>query len=799
MAVTVADKSSRPIVHCVIEGLGPDTDAAGTAVQYRFSNVDPGFAGAVAGSWRPYLASLPDHLETTLDVVTGEVGVGSLTVDLVEGAHPTVFLSELLATRERSRVGRLLANATAGAATVDVATVAGAIPAINDVISIGTERLRVTGVTVIAGGHRLNVTRARYGTTAIAHSTDAERGDGEVRYRAHFLRGRQVDLYLNFQGNVEGDQILLGRFLINRLEFVGGSRWRIHTTGIERRLSADIAMHAFSGHASNWFARRDRFQLDRDDFGGQPIPLALFASGDASAGLPDSDDPFAPQPDSANGGHLRYGDACIEYDLAAGEARNVGALRVTVTGWEVARTGLPSSDDPIIRVREVWPTDPRLPHMRFKPTPHGGSAEASDHPIDIFLCLALSTGAGTNVGATDVNYDVLPRGIGAGIPHTLFDIGEWEAMKWRTLGARMPNLIIGWDGPDSLQRLAEEQLLGPLGIAAVQDEVGLIAPVRISEIFPADTSTTLDDDDIIAATESYDWGLDGQILGQVWKIDHEGPDGDPYEIRVLSPEARVRYPGVQNRTAVFEARGLTRRSGGEAIIHERAAFLFRHFLEPPPTVTLKLNWNRLFLPLGEPVLVTYAPLPNPATGTRGLTAAPFVVVRRRLALADLLSGRGGGGGVEVELFWVGLDSPTLVHIGPSAVVTGWDAGTLQASVTRNAFTDGTAWGSVVADDTDGFTVGGVGVGDLCCHIDQDGALRSANVVRVTAKTATKVTLHAAPATAPVAGDILIYCGDTGAPSYPASAWTSHMQEHGAYADATNTTIGTTARVNHWGD
>ena len=127
------------------------------------------------------------------------------------------------------------------------------------------------------------------------------------------------------------------------------------------------------------------------------------------------------------------------------------------------------------------------------------------------------------------------------------------------------------------------------------------------------------------------------------------------------------------------------------------------------------------------------------------------------------------------------------------------------TVSENEFTSGVATGSVPADDTGGFQPGGVGTGDLVILLDADGALRSANTPRVTATTATTLVLSdvfrdgGGVEIARAAGNVVIYSGDTGAASYTASAWTTRMQQHGAFSDVTAETIGTTARTAHYGD
>ena len=86
--------------------------------------------------------------------------------------------------------------------------------------------------------------------------------------------------------------------------------------------------------------------------------------------------------------------------------------------------------------------------------------------------------------------------------------------------------------------------------------------------------------------------------------------------------------------------------------------------------------------------------------------------------------------------------------------------------------------------------------------DSDGVVRCDNSQRVTAKTATTLTVTltaglaftlAGVEVARAAGDVIVLASDTGGPA-PATAWTTHMQESAALADATAKTVGTTARL-----
>ncbi len=810
----ITDRTSTPYLYLTIDGVGAAVDAGGTLGAYRFSTVEPGFSHG--GDWLPYLTDLPSALESELDPITGEVNTGQLKVSLVEGPGSTQFLTDLFATREQSQRGELAASVTAAAGQMDVHRRVGGVPTVGQVLAIGSERCRITAVsadTPAVGIDRLTVTRGYYGTTATAHNVAADRGDAEVRYRLHYLKGRRAQLRFNFVGDAEGSAVVVGSYLLDRVELASGgadrgARWSIILKGLEAYLDTEIGRYAWTGVSNNPFSNRRRggLRIPRDDFDNRQLNVDLVVSGDLAGGLPDSEQPFDLHADANDGGYLNYGGCCVEYDRIGIDWQPWED--VDVTAWRIAATPLPTEDQNVVGVREVFPTDKALPHTAFKPDPNGADPpKASDHPIDIFLCLLTSTGLGTNFATGRTNYDVLPGRMWGGMPVSLVDIEAWEAMRARIPVVRMPNHVFFWDGPENLAEIASKKLLGPLGIAAVQSEAGLLKPVRISEVFPLDTATVLGTDDYIAGTEEFAWDMSGQVLSQTWEFDHEGPGGRAREIfRVLSPEARERFHNADDRPLLMKAEGLTRDSGADALILERAGFLQRHFLEPPPMVALDLNWQHMHIPLGEPVSLTHAFLPNPSTGTRGVTSQGFIVIKVRRNWRDAVAGRGRGGGVRVWLFWVGLDSPTLAHIAPSAEVAAGDAGTgTTVTVEENEFTNGESYGAVPEDDTDGFQAGGVGVGVTVILLDSDGALKSANTPRVTSTTSTTLVLSdvfrdgVGVEVARVAGDIIVYSGDTGATSYTVSAWFAHMQNHAAFADQVNETIGSTERVNHYGD
>ena len=809
MPATVADRSSIPVVYAQIQGVGPLTAPLGTEGRWRFASREPS-VGAFGAQWRPYLVDVPQISASRLDPVTGEVEPGGLVLDLLDGPQAATLTDVFAVRRTDDGRGWLAANVAVGAATIDVTRDIG-VPAQFDVVWLGAEAMRVSGVALgggVGGSDRLTVTKGWYGTRDESHAARFNGGDGEVRYRPHFMLGRIVELWLNFDagGQVDGDAQQIGTYVLERLAFVDGTTWRLTLRGVESLLQTEVGQAAFHGWAPNVFSPRAAVgvRFDRDAFAEQDVGLMMAAFGQTEN----------VSPDAAWGGYLRYDDACVEYDWTTGFGGE-GRVLVEITDWHIARTPLPTSDEIGVWVREVLPTDRGLPHGRFAPIPSGGAATTSDHPIDIFLCLALSTGLGTNVVAGQTNYDVLPASpasplradYGAGIPVARFDIGAWESMKRRTFYARVPNLVIGWDGPFALLDFAQRELLGPLGIAAVADEHGLISPVRVSEVFPSATPTDLGSDDILAGTETWEMSLDGQVQTQSWKLDHNGPDGDPgSEYSVRSPESLERFRDGEDRGLEIEARGWTVQSGAMSVVLERAEFLLRHFLEPPPRFTVSLNWHQFWIPLGGAVTLTYAVPPNPVTGARGFASLPAIVLSRRPVLRDVVQG-GHGGGVEVELFLVGLDSPTLCLWASSAVVGTLDAGTgVVVTVVENSFSDGTASeDGTVADDTDGFQAGAVGTGCYVILIDSDGALQNANTPRVIAKTATTLTLSdvfrdgGGVEVARAVGDVVIYSGDTGAASYPAQAWTTYMQQHGAWVDAATGTVGGTTRTAQWGD
>ena len=246
---SLADATSRPWLGIRIVGVGPDIDTTGADERFAFTTMaDPGVATGTW--WRPWLVDVPDGVETTLDPVTGEISIGSLTVDLLEGAQ-AVGLTEIFAVRERAQRGDLAASITAAAVTVDVFDRGGATPAVNQMLSLGDERMRITAVAVgggVGGSDRLTVTRARYGTTARIHTTAADYGDAEVRYRAHWLHGRIVEVYQGFYGDAL-PTTPKATYILEGIEVVGGTTWRLTMRGVEALIDTECLTHAWTGTA----------------------------------------------------------------------------------------------------------------------------------------------------------------------------------------------------------------------------------------------------------------------------------------------------------------------------------------------------------------------------------------------------------------------------------------------------------------------------------------------------------------------------------------------------------------------
>ncbi len=834
MASTVADFTGKPILYFVIEGLGPDTETDGSSKAYRWTTRDADTPFTPTTRFRPFLVDIPRQVETEVDIVTGETKTGGMSFTLVEGTGQTgttpnsVFLTELFAVRNRTKVGEFVGGTGADSGvmtttdlTLDVKQVVGGIPLVNQVLALGDERMKITAVAGgggAGGSDRLTVTREFYGTTARNHYTAANNGDSEVRYRAHYMRTRPVDLFLNFADNVEGDELLVRSFILDYLKLrPDGASWDISLRGTESLLDQEVGDRLWHGWT---LLVSGQAGIDGEDSEppwvreiGEPVVIPVYGRDPFLDGSVGQERPMVlTRNAAANAGFMRVGDSVCEYFLNLLVDNNPLSTNVNITAWGLVgsdilerssnaerHTKIPVRNILVAAIRDnsyfqpVYPLEPRQP---------------SAHPVDIFLCIAMSTGdnwpaPGDNFTAGDPNWDVLPREFGAGIPSTRFNIPAFVAMRDR-LGVSMPNLAIAWDGAFNLKKLMEEQLFGPVGVAVLPDSNGLLRPFRIQERFESDDPTVIGTDDIIPRSERYSWDFENQVTSQKWEIDHAGPEGDPGQIlSVILPASRARFAQhMSDRRLTIEARGLTEESGLDVAI-ERSMFVQRHFLEPPPTITLKLNWQHLFVAVGDLLEVTLATLPNIVDGTRGITSQSMIVTKKRFLLRELV--RGGGGGIEVRLFWVGIDSPRMVLWSPSAVVAAGDAlsGTT-VTVERNAFSDGFARGSVLADDTESFTTGGVGVGDYVVLIDSDGALISDNTPHITAVTATTLTLSAdfTSGGGPVArqvGYVVVFAGDAGAASYTTTAdWTTEMRKFGAWGEA-GADIGSTTLKAHWSD
>lgn len=388
------------MVYATIQGVG-DSDGL-----WRFSSAVAWTLTAGQGSWRPWLASMPDILSQRVPYVDGGVvrDSGSLTLELVDVGEA---LTETLRF-DRGAAAYLAADVTSSATTMTLDAGAASVGiAVGDVVYLGSEAVEVSAISTST----LTVSRGELDTTGRAHVT------GAPVYRSPpFLRRREVRLYLAPIDGAESDARLVGLYEVDDL--------------------------AWSEDLTRWVLRASIAQgyLDR------VVPRAPLDPGlqmrITPAGLT---------------GYLRGVRAWQQDSSARVMAVDGEEVLEVETGSRVLRAQYGTTEDDIDGVTEFRVVLVGAVDFRFQ---EAGSTStdrtdnnwvASDHWVDILLCLLLSPalesgGAdnynGSGSGLEGRNYSGLPAGYGLGVPRTLIDWGSFESSR-AALDLRLPFFVLG--------------------------------------------------------------------------------------------------------------------------------------------------------------------------------------------------------------------------------------------------------------------------------------------------------------------------------------------------------------------
>ena len=286
------------------------------------------------------------------------------------------------------------------------------------------------------------------------------------------------------------------------------------------------------------------------------------------------------------------------------------------------------------------------------------------NPVDLALKILLTSGsAGTN----HATYDTGTADHGVDFPAAMIDITGLEQLRDthfqnETFTFRLPapedakaflekefwlamNCVpfITNEGKYSAKRLnaadATALGIGELGFHELAEvsvstrgfvsinDAGLGGGELGAQELSTEEPSTLTEDDIV----NFEWRFgDEEIVNRVglsydYNLDTEENPGD-YNIRQTYKAIDSKQAYGERDPVVIESKGIKTANGGQTIADDRALFFLKRFAEPPPILTVTVFYRNLRLEVMDVVLLTHADIPDPTTGTRGVTAKRFEVL-----------------------------------------------------------------------------------------------------------------------------------------------------------------------------
>ena len=744
--------------------------------RYKFGTLDPvdhGLTTTSAGQFIPCLATPPEFVAEHLDIRTGETTLGPFSFELMdmgprstsEGWASTDIVTQLLAVADQGTNGPFtLSTDLAKAGTSLVLTSATGVVA-DDILHIGAEAVRVSS---IAGAPTLTVVRGVLGTNDVEHKTRANGGEGIVYDRPTFVKGRRVTVYAQVFGTrtekslsvatgvVIGQGVIDDWDMVNENVFrfecrpllgsldreIGTKQYRTRMSMLEQRDEASVIRS--NGRMTRDVAQRVIVQVPQQVFPGDPVAEPQYAfsgAGDAAKQT------F----------YARFGDQIVQAEYVR-NTNDPAHGNMDIIAWGLRPIHLvkdrPGDTEKVFH--DILITNPKP--RRIDPDDHintdfqiGGVSAI--HPVDIMLALITSTGAGTNG-----DWDNLAAHWGAGMAVGLINLVTFRNVKARTAGIAMPSLIIGWDGqPVVLRQWLEDNILRPLGFFLYHDANGALALGEVSEVYETAALPTIKDEDVAAFGRPRMAGqLDRTTARQSFQYGLKRDRTTAPAVSFRSPESE-RYDFDNNAVKGFVSGFM----GADAlpVLMRRITQFARLWSTPLPLVQLTTSMHRISLDVSDPVMLTLSNMPNPTTGTRGLTDVAGVIIGR--------APKPSTNTIEWDIVLV--PDTQNGRWASSGKVQSWNAGSLELTLETNEFSKANAGDGLAATDAADFTIG-----DQCMHLDSDLQVKSATLLNVDNIVGDVITLDQAPASVPIAGDYLTYCHFSTSGATPNAAWTATM-------------------------
>ncbi len=801
----VAREGARWVAYVTVAGWGRRVSASATNGQraYRFTTQHPYDHGRTAQQSEGYQEMLVRPRETISDQINlrqGQTRLGGFGFELLDlpirelggtshGWQATDLITDMLAVEgphhstHNAAKGRwkISADVDMNDTIVEVDSNTGL--AIGDILHCGAEAMMVVNPAHAAG--QIEVARESLGTRAQRHRTTGHGGAGWLYDRPRYVKGRRIELWVTLhrkltdeipaEGSADHIRLWTGRITDWELSDDFNS-FRFMCSTMLNRLDRNIAREQFNGTID--FVNDGLGAALADQTADNPLIVVLGTIENADIG-PVPVDLDYPEALGAREFYARLGDG-----ICRCRAESVGGkpyVYVFASGLLQSSTEIqkPSNDGGIVfrDILVALASDQRdlNPDGVHSFTDSDGNAVTS--PVDIALMLCTSTGYIVDGGPQNGSHDRLPESWGAGADVDDFDLDSWREVRALS-PVRMPRLVLGWQGkPFPLRKWLEDNILGPLGMFLYPTSEGKIAIGTIGTIYPGQATTTIVEADLELSGPRMKGDLGRTVTWQTWGVDWDFAEGKPrHLIRVCHAQARERGE-PDNSDIETNVPGLGSGQASMSVLSGRLDQYAHWFVTPLPVIQVTVGMHKVQVDLTEPVRLTCSTLPNPFTGTRGLTNASAVVVGRSLNFETNC--------LDLEL----LLMPTL-NCGlwaPAGVVREWSETTRTMRLEPNQYSDSiNAGGQVPARDVLGFTVGDI---MMVCSPTGDvlsvGGMVSTVVVNAIEPSGLDTIRFATVFNGykPTPGDRLMYCHwDTG--GWPHGSWDSDMDDHVAQADGT---------------
>lgn len=642
----------RTIVWFEIEGI-PWAYGTHAKDSSWFASRDPGdqFAGI-----RAWLSAdhLPDLPEQVLDVEGGTITGGALELHIndVDGAFAETVGAESVVSWLRLTTGGVSSADTTFAFSGDSSS------------WTNGQTFYVDGETceagTVGGASLTSVTRGLYRSLAVAHAgptgnDDPRPTEGSILSTTpRRFEGRRVWVYAGHAASAETDCVCVWTGRIEELAFVNGGREAVLSCSqaygeLNQRVFSDLGTFGTNESESTkphqWLIdhyevassnQYQRLETETVVFGAEPAWNVTGATN-RRAFIADGWQPLQ-----------LSGDFSTETSLDVTRLPSFATWKYLKRHEEVNQGGWDHS-----YIQECAAILDGSPHFT-----------AGQHPLDVFLQIALSTPG--NVTSSD--YDTLPDGWGLGMTEASFDMAGFRAMRRATAYMRLSFVVV--EPIDDFGEWAHETLLKPFGFYLKPSLGNEISVGRLTTHLESDLTyaTNLTSDDIVDA-QAVEWHRDvSEIVGRiVWQDDLQPtPDGwklvgPPVTINLSSYGIPILTQWPKARTIEVKSSG-TRAVGdvplGERLPGELAQAYAIRYGGPSATVKVTCTFKHILRELGELVTLTLATVP--VGGIRGGYGV-YEVVGKRVSFQKAT--------VELTLRQV----PTSAYVGgrgyaPAAVV-----------------------------------------------------------------------------------------------------------------------------------